>query len=479
MQTPLRVLFLVAEAAPFLKVGGLGDVGGSLPPALKKAGSDAIDIRLAIPHHPGIALRGKKAKKVGQVVVTTRQGNIPAPIHSLEQDGVIVYLIGGEPVRSSPAVYHGDARLDGLKYTFFSLAALELTRQLGWPPHLLHVNDWHASPAIIALASKYKNDAHFASTRSILTLHNLPYMGDGECFPDFGLEYASGDRLPEWARGLPLPLGLLHADRIVAVSPTYACEIMTDNSGCGLQDFLGSRKRDIQGILNGLDYQIWNPETDALIPQTFSSKSLTLRQKDKTTLLDMLGLPDKPHMPLLGMVSRLDPQKGVDLAFEALRGLNSPDWQFILVGTGNPELEEAARKLQADFPDQVRVAVRYDNALAHRVYAGADLLLMPSRYEPCGLSQLIAMRYGCIPVATRIGGLQDTIVDRPDGRSQTGFLAESITADAFTATLQRALQQYNDVAAWHVLQKRAMRQDYSWSKSAQKYLKLYQSLVTG
>ncbi|MGB8252819.1 MAG: glycogen/starch synthase [Anaerolineaceae bacterium] len=479
MQTPLRVLFLVAEAAPFIKIGGLGDVGGSLPPALKKAGGDALDIRLAIPHHPGIVLHGKKAKKVGQVMVTTRQGNIPAPIHSLEHEGVIVYLIGGKPVSSSPVVYHGDARLDGLKYTFFSLAALELTRQLGWSPHLLHANDWHASPAIVALATKYKNDSHFVSMRSILTLHNLPYMGDGQSFPDFGLEYASGDRLPEWARGLPLPLGLLLADRIVAVSPTYAREILTDNSGCGLQDFLTNRKRDIQGILNGLDLQIWNPETDALIPQTFTSKSLSLRQKDKTDLLDTLGFVDKPHMPLMGMVSRLDPQKGVDLAFEALRGLDSPDWRFILIGTGDLKLEESARKLQADFPDQVRVVLRYDNGMAHRVYAGADMLLMASRYEPCGLSQLIAMRYGCIPVATRIGGLQDTIVDRPDGSGQTGFLAEQVTADAFTVTVQRALHEYKDVAAWPVLQKRAMRQDYSWSKPAQKYLKLYQSLFFG
>ncbi len=479
MASPLRVLFLVAEAAPFIKIGGLGDVGGSLPVALRKAGGNTLDIRLAIPYHPAIALQGKKPKKVGQVSVGIEHGKIPAPIYSLEQDGIIVYLVGGEPIRSSPAVYNSDASLDGLKYTFFCLAALELTRLLGWAPHLVHANDWHASPAIVALASKFHNIQLFASTRSILTLHNLPYMGDGQSFVSFGLTDVPVDRLPEWARNLPLPLGLLHADRIVAVSPTYAHEIMTEKTGCGLQDFLVRRKRDIKGILNGLDYTIWNPEIDPLILQTFTLNSLNLRTQNKTALRNTLRLSDKPGIPVMGMVSRLDPQKGMDLAFDALRGLTNPNWQFILVGTGDPGLEKTARKLERDFPDQVRVALRYDNALAHQVYAGADMLLMPSRYEPCGLSQLIAMRYGCIPVATRVGGLQDTIIDRQDGRGQTGFLADHVTADAFSITVERAMQQYKDITHWNTLQKRVMRQDFSWDKSARKYLKLYQSLVRG
>jgi starch synthase len=477
MQSRLRLLFLVAEAAPFIKVGGLGDVGGSLPPALKKYGGDILDIRLVIPHHPGIALKGKKTDEIGEVLVQTRKGKMAAPILACPFEGLTVYLIGGKPIKSSTSVYQSDARLDGRKYTFFSLAALELTRLLNWKPDIVHANDWHTSPAIVALATIYRHDAHFSKTKSVLTLHNLPYMGNGHCFAEFGLKVGYDDRLPEWAQNLPLPLGILNADKIVAVSPNYAQEIMTDQAGCGLQALLSNRKHDIHGILNGLDYEIWNPDTDIHIQQTYSIKNITQRQFNKSNLQQRMNLSQNPDIPLFGMVTRLDPQKGADLAFEALRSLPGKKWQLILVGTGNLELETAALKLQADFPDRVRTALRYDDALAHQVYAGADVFLMPSRYEPCGLAQMIAMHYGCIPVATRIGGLSDTIIDRPGRRSQTGFLSENISSGALAASLERAIQQYLDDNLWRTIQKHAMRKDFSWIKSAQDYLKLYQSLV--
>jgi starch synthase len=477
MTPPLRVMFLVAEAAPFMKVGGLGDVGGSLPPALQKSGGDALDIRLVIPHHRGLALNGEKVERLKDLKVPTRDGTLNATIHGLSHDGVTVYLIGGDPVNASPSVYMADPRLDGRKFTFFSLAALALARQLDWSPDVVHANDWHTAPAVTALKTKYIGDTFFQQTRTVLTLHNLPYMGDGSSYPKFGLPFETGSQLPEWARSLPLPLGLLHADNIVAVSPSYAHGILDEEFGCGLQDFLASRKPALHGILNGLDYSIWDPQQDKRIDQNYSSSDIKLRQKNKHDLLESFGLELKPDIPLLGMVSRLDPQKGIDLAFNALRSIKRPDWQFVLVGTGNPDLENAARKLQADFHGRVWVVLRYDETLAHQVYAGADMLLMPSRYEPCGLAQLIAIRYGCVPVATRVGGLQDTIIDHSNGHGQTGFLSERVDVNAFTATIRRAIKNYLNVPAWQSIQKRGMRQNYSWDKSAEKYIKLYRNLT--
>jgi starch synthase len=477
MAKPLYVLFLVAEAAPFIKVGGLGDVGGSLPPALQKSGGTAFDVRLAIPYHPGIILNGKKLKRLEDVYLPVKGKKLKATIHCTKHEGVIVYLIGGEPVDTSLAVYQADPSLDGRKFTFFSLAALELTRQLDWAPDVVHANDWHTAPAITALKTRYSGDAFFQKTRTVITLHNLPYMGDASCYKEFKLPFDKSGCLPEWACNRPLPLGLLHADRIVAVSPNYARGILSEAFGCGLQNFLAGRQSDVLGILNGLDYNIWDPETDARIDRNYSSRTIKLRQTNKLALLESVGLSPKPDTPLLGMVSRLDPQKGIDLAFDALYALKHLDWQFILVGTGDPVLENAARKLQADFPDRVWVVLRYDEAMAHQVYAGADMLLMPSRYEPCGLAQLIAMRYGCVPIATRAGGLQDTIVDPPGNSGRTGFLAESVSANAFTSVIRRALEQYRDAPAWRSIQKRGMRQVFDWEKSAKQYIDLYHSIT--
>ncbi|MBN2678327.1 MAG: glycogen synthase [Anaerolineaceae bacterium] len=477
MAALLRVLFMVAEAAPFIKVGGLGDVGGSLPLALNNSGGDDLDIRLAIPHHAGISLNGVKLKRLENVKLPARGGVLTATVHSFHHNGLTIYLIGGDAINTSTAVYMADPQQDGRKYTFFSLAALELTRKLNWAPDILHANDWHTTPAVTAIRTRYKNDGFFQKIRTVLTLHNLPYMGDGTCFPEFGLPHDTSSRLPEWARRLPLPLGLLHADRIIAVSPSYAHGILTEEFGCGLQDFLATRKPALHGILNGLDYTIWDPEQDKHIDQNYSTKDIQLRAVNKLALLESIGLNPKPNTPLLGMVSRLDNQKGIDLVFESLQALKQPNWQFILVGTGDPELENAARKLQAEFPDRVWVVLRYDESLAHQVYASADVLLMPSRYEPCGLAQLIAMRYGCVPVATRVGGLQDTIRDHPKGRGQTGFLSDRVTVKDFTATIRRVLKIQRDPPAWRDIQKRGMHLDFSWDQSAKKYIKLYHTLA--
>jgi starch synthase len=403
----------------------------------------------------------------------------------LELDGLPVYLIAGPLIPADAPVYTPDAGADGVKFTFFSLAALELARQLDWAPHVVHANDWHTAPAVYALGLRREGDAFYRHTATLLGLHNLPYLGvgAGQALADFGLPPASNSALPEWARDVPLPLGLLSADHIVAASPTYAQEILTPEFGSGLQEFLETRSGRISGILNGLDVERWNPHDDSLLAVNYSVDDLTQRAANKVALQAEFDLQPDLNVPLLAMVTRMDHQKGVDLVPEALRLLVSSrtharlPWQAIILGTGDPGVEAAARQLEVDFPSRVRAALRFDAALSHRLYAGADMLLIPSRYEPCGLTQMIAMRYGCVPVARATGGLRDTIADFDRSADSTGFLFNEPTPEALAGALVRALHTYARPRAWHGLQSRGMRRDFSWARFARQYLELYLSLT--
>jgi starch synthase len=504
---PLRVLFLSAEAEPLVKVGGLGDVAGSLPRALRRLGVEAengstegpaIDVRLAIPNYGMIALQrtarsGERTlhaendgpdcessgpsepEPVGAFSVPHAGGAIRAEVFQVEAGGVPVYLIGGAPIPSSAPVYSLNTRLDSAKFTFFSLAALELTRLLGWAPDVVHANDWHTAPAVYALRAH--PDPFFKHTATIMMVHNLPYMGDGGALGEFGLPPVAESPLPWWARDLPLPLGLLAADQIVAPSPTYAREILTPEFGSGLDAFLRYRSESVRGILNGIDTECWDPETDAAISARFSRGNLERRAADKAALLAELGLEAKPEAPLLVMITRLDTQKGVDLVPEALRQLDDLPWQAVILGTGLPDLEAQVSALQAEYPRRVRALIRFDPALSRRIYAGGDILLVPSRYEPCGLNQMIAMRYGCVPAAHAVGGLFDSIHDWDQSEEGTGFLFGEATPSALAGALRRAMLVYRDRDAWRELQRRGMLQDFSWDRSAQQYRELYQSLA--
>jgi starch synthase len=289
--------------------------------------------------------------------------------------------------------------------------------------------------------------------------------------------------LPWWAQDKPLALGLLSADHIVPVSPTYAEEILTPEFGTGLQDFLRGRAGDITGILNGLDMQRWDPQKDEALRANYSAEDLAPRQLNKAALQAEFGLPQQASQPLLAMITRMDYQKGVDLLPEALRLLASTPvqagrpWQLIVLGTGDFGLEAEMRSIEAEFPRRARAAIRFDPGLSRRIYGGADMLLIPSRYEPCGMTQMIAMRYGCVPVARATGGLRDTIHDDGSSGDSTGFLFEEATAEGLAFALLRALEAYQDTEKWQALQRLGMRQDFSWSRSAQEYLDLYLSLA--
>jgi starch synthase len=489
--SPMNVLFLASEAEPLIKVGGLADVAGSLPLALLALNQSAdivpseLDIRMAIPFHPSINAEPYSPSQVAEFHICAQDGDILTKVFSIQLDGLPVYLIAGAPIDQESAVYSSNLEDDGYKYVFFSQAALELTRQLNWKPHVLHANDWHTAPAVYSLALHRHSDPLLTHTSSLLTIHNLPYLGamTAPALDAFGLPPARRSGLPKWARHLALPLGLLSADSIVAVSPGYSKEILTKEFGSGLDTFLKTHREKVFGILNGLDTRRWDPQNDSVLDATFSVDNLQVRSVNKSYLQRKIGLEENPNTPLLAMVTRMDPQKGVDLAVAALRLLLKSthpltrQLQVVFLGTGNPVLESICRQLERDYPTQVRAHIEYSERFSRFIYAGADLLLMPSRYEPCGLSQMIAMHYGCVPVARDTGGLSDTIQEISRSNQGTGFLFKNVNAKELANTIHRALKVYaQDPRTWQQLQMRGMRQDFSWGKSAQVYLKRYMAL---
>jgi starch synthase len=472
MPKTLNILFLAAEAEPFVKVGGLGDVAGSLPRALRALSNDdlKLDVRLVLPHHP--VVKAENLKPLGMFSLMRDSHEIQVQAFETSLNGMPVYLIGGEPISANGSVYSLDAMLDAEKYVFFSLAALELSRQINWLPDVIHGNDWHTALSIYgSLAKRWEEGARHVA--SVITIHNLPFMGPdvSPILESYGVKLAQTD-LPEWARVMPLPLGLWASDAIVAVSPTYGREILTEEYGCGLDDFLRSRSETVSGILNGLDTVSFDPATDSALGVNFDIDSLDKRDANKRALQERLGLLRDPEVPLLGMISRMDTQKGVDLVFSALKNMKKANWQAVILGTGNPKLEEDALKLQSLFPDRVKVETRYDAGLARQIYAGSDMFLMPSRYEPCGLSQMIAMRYGCVPIVRAAGGLNDTVE-----HGKTGFVFEKIHHLSLVAAIKSAFKVFGNREEWRSLQRAGMSQDFSWENSAKKYLELYQSIL--
>jgi starch synthase len=478
----LKILFVCAEADPFVKVGGLGDVAGELPRALKKlhpgaSGGAGLDIRLVIPYHPAIRAKKIETQLVARFDVPYPDQPIAAEVYQTHSDDVPVYLVSGSPIPLEGPVYSGDELIDGRKFIFFSLAVLELCRALDFPPDILHANDWHTAISVYQVEKLRKTDPFFRNTRTIFTIHNLPFVGAGtdKVIKEFGIPFSSNRDLPPWARRLPLPLALESADQLVAVSPGYAREIMTPEFGCGLETLLLHRQETLMGILNGIDPGQWNPSTDQVLAERFDASSLEQRKKNKQALQAEFHLESSGDVPLITLIGRLDRQKGVDLALTSLMKISDTPWQAILLGTGDPILEQTAAELELQLPGKFKAVICFDATLARRLYSGADLLLMPSRYEPCGLAQLIAMRYGCIPLARATGGLADTIVDvlSPEG---TGFLFQDPDVDALITCIQRALNFYSNSEDWQAVQKRGMGKDYSWRQSAEDYEKIYLQL---
>ena len=480
----LNVLFLAAEAEPFIKIGGLGDVAGALPEVIhhiaKQKNISDVDIRLVLPYHYAIKQKQINPEFLGTFTVPRKAGVEECQVYQSELASIPVYLLDGDPINKKSPVYSPDPIHDGYKFVFFSLAALWLSDFLNWRVDILHGNDWHTATAIYALKTASNLPTNIKSAKAVHTLHNLPYMGFGvqQALTDYNLPPATNPILPEWARHAPLPLGLLYADRIIAVSPHYAEEILTPEFGCGLVDFLETRKPVLSGILNGLDTHKWDPQNDPATAKQYDIETLDQRKINKLALQHRFDLQEDENIPLLTLVSRMDPQKGIDIALKGLHYCDDQLWQAVILGTGDPRVENMARALAAEYPDRVRSVLTFDNRLAHQLYAGADIFMMPSRYEPCGLSQMIAMRYGCVPIARATGGLVDTIEHISYSvNGGTGFLFEKAYPSTFARILNRALRFYRNQSAWQKIQINGMRKDYSWEKSALKYISVYKDLM--
>jgi starch synthase len=465
----MRILFLAAEAAPYVKVGGLADVAGSLPKALRELGHD---VRVAIPGYGAIDWERWRPEPVASFPVPHRGGAQKADIYLADPS---VYLVCGPPIPMHKGVYGSSIAEDGPKFIFFSLAALWTCGTLGWKPDIVHANDWHTAAAVYWLAAAGRRDPFYQPIGSLLTIHNLPHMGNGAgpYLGDYGLSGSPAiEALPSNLRDALLPLGVVSADYLSAVSPTYAREIRTPEGGNGLDGVLRAREDRLAGVLNGIDTKFWNPATDRTLPQRFDAGSLEKRAANKSALQHEAGLARGERIPILGVVSRLDPQKGLDLAVPAAWRWLAAGGQFVLLGTGNPTLEREFTAMELERPGQASVRLRFDTDYAHRIYAGADMILIPSRYEPCGLTQMIAMRYGAVPVARRTGGLADTVVDAGDPGG-TGLMFDEFRPEALQDALERALGVFADPVRWRELQRRGMEQDFSWRRSARAYEELY------
>ena len=476
----MKILFLAAEASPLAKVGGLGDVAGSLPRALAELGHE---VRVVMPFS-GLVDRARFAPTpVARVAVPHVGGDQMARIAEVRQGGVVFNLVAGPPIPRAKRVYGDDIHEDGPKFIFFSLAALGLCRALDWAPDVVHANDSHTGPAVYWLGTDGLHDSLFQASATVFTTHNLVYMNTGAApyLREYGLAPSDSPVLPDWARDSLMGLGLAHADMLSAVSPGYAREILTPEFGYGLEGVLSARRERLVGILNGLDLAEWDPSHDRQIAARFDAGSLERRPRNKRALQRALGLPAEARTPLLGIVSRLDTQKGFDLAEPALRQLLSgaDPVQVAVLGTGLLAIEAAFKALARDFPDSVVFEGRFDALRARQIYAGADMLLIPSRYEPCGLAQMIAQRYGAVPVVRRTGGLADTVIDAARPRRGTGFMFADYNSAALLRALRRALRLYRKPAGWQALQRRGMRlaESFSWARSARAYVALYEQAI--
>ena len=486
MGKQLKILFLSPEAVPFAKTGGLGDVAGSLPPALRRLG---VDVRLVLPLYAMVRKSGADMRLIGEdLKVPLGSSRLTARIwESQTAQNTPLYLIEREDLFDRPNLYgnsSGDYYDNLERFSFFCHGALRLAEELSFCPDLVHCHDWQSGLVPPLIKGPYRHSACVGKAKTMFTIHNLGYQG---IFPPekLGLTglspegYFRMDGLEFWGKISLLKAGLVYSDMITTVSPTYAQEIQTDSYGLGMEGILQQRRSALFGILNGVDYGVWDPEHDAHLPARYSLKRMAGKRKCKEALIREMALnPALETRPLLGVISRLDAQKGIDLLVEALPQILALDVGVVILGSGDESIQEALRKTVRNNPGRVGLTVGFDEPLAHRIMGGADLFLIPSRYEPCGLTQMYALRYGTVPVVRATGGLDDTIVSfhkkTGDG---TGFKFTAYQPQALLSAIAGAADLFGDVKLWKKLRTNGMEADFSWDRSARSYLDLYRSAV--
>lgn len=478
----MTAVHLSSEVAPFSKTGGLADVAAALPEALAQAGIDAVVIS---PFYPSVA-RTAAPEPVRAFPVTVGSKTTTIRLLELERRRVRHIFIDEPGSFNRPYLYGdraGDFPDNAERFVLFCRGALLALVELGIRPDVVHCHDWQTALVPFLLKEHFARQPALSRARTVLTVHNLGYQGN---FPKDRLALLevpdrlfAPDGLEFYGSVSFLKAGLVFADRLTTVSPTYSKEIQTPELGFGLDGVLRARASDLSGILNGIDTEVWNPATDPHLSRTFDAGSLDAKRANKAGLCRELALrPD--DSPLFGSVTRLAGQKGIDKVIAWIPDLVSAGARIVILGTGSAEYENELRTLAQRYPDSVSVTVGFSERLAHRIYGSSDFFLMPSEYEPCGLGQMISLRYGTLPIAARTGGLADTIVDldqSPD--AGTGFLFTRGSTREFGAKLRSALALYGNAAAFRRVQRRAMARDFSWTTRCREYIRLYRTLVAG
>lgn len=475
----MNILYISAEVAPFAKVGGLGDVGCGLPRALRARGHD---VRIVMPGYSAISRPRYRFERIDSAYgVQTGAGEQWFAVEISDFLGVPAYLIDFDRYFARPQVYgYGD---DAYRFIFLCMAALSFARDSAFRPDIVHCHDWHTAYALAWLATRGRATDYYRASAGVLTIHNAVHEGTASYDTvRFGLldgwlpillpyEY--------WGEVNWLARGVAHADMLNAVSPRYAQEIMSPPGGWSLEGLYRARAERLTGILNGIDVSIWNPATDTHLAATYSAENLTPRPENKRALQQRAGLPVRPDVPLIGFVGRLDAQKGLDYMLPAVEHmLRTQDVQFVLLGSGAEEYERRCGALLMAHSDRIGLFLEFNADLAPLLYAGCDIFLMPSLFEPCGLGQMLAMRYGAVPVVRATGGLADTVADTDPAatppRAGTGFQFANPDPAGVGWALDRAVRVYREnPALWHQLQLNSMAQDFSWERSAREYEELY------
>ncbi len=492
MAKPMSILFVSSEVVPFAKTGGLADVSAALPQVVRELGHD---IRIIMPKFAAVSDRKFKIhdiKRLTDMPIQLGERTFLASVKSSFltniKTKVQVYFLSNEQLYCRPDLYTDPKTKiawpdNDDRFMFFCRGVIETLILLGWKPDIIHLNDWQTGLIAALLKTEYANEPLFKNTKVVFTVHNAAYQGifpkesfvktglPAKAFKMEGVEYHGDVNL--------LKAGLMYADAITTVSPTYAKEVRsTKEYGYGLEDVFKKKARKTVGILNGMDIHLWNPEVDKVIPKNYSALTLEDKLENKKALCDRFNLPYDPRVPVVGIVSRLADQKGFDLIEEKLEEMMKLELQLVVLGSGEKRYEDLFTKAARKFKKKIGAHIGFDEDLAHLIEAGADMFLMPSKYEPCGLNQMYSLRYGTLPIVRSTGGLTDTVEDldlKP--KAGTGFVFEKYNAKQMVDAIKRALAAFSDEKIWHAAMKRAMAKDYSWDASAQKYIELYKNLL--
>lgn len=457
----MRILFCASEVVPFAKTGGLADVAGALPLALEELGQEVI-----------ITLPGYKAIDDSKFRIQRVKENISS---SSIGKNTKVYFIKNDKYFNRDGLY-GDKKEDYKdnldRFSYYCRATLDLLKEIEFRPDIVHCHDWQAALIILFLKTKYVTHPFYKDIRTLFTIHNIGYQGlfPKEEFPKLGIDWKffSVDMLEFYGKINLLKGGIVSSNIINTVSPTYSSQIQTKEFGYGLEGVLSKRSQDVFGILNGLDYSIWNPQDDRFIIKNYSLQSIEDKYKNKEDLQKICKLPFKKDVPLFGIVSRLAEQKGFDLLAGAIEQICKMNLQLVILGTGDLKYHLLLEDIVKKYPQTISLHLKFDDALAHKIYAGSDIFLMPSKYEPCGLGQMISLKYGTVPLVFKTGGLADTVTE------DNGFVFDKYKKEYLMKAMQKAIMLFKDKKKWTELMQRGMQYNFSWAESAKKYIKLYE-----